>query len=139
MPRGSLPTAPGSGPPIETFVLGSGIHVPFSLLRGMKDDGTIIDIEADDNGHLRVDLKRESGTWAYLAGVSGTSAVPVGGRVLSVGALGGAGAGSVTINGGASIPIPAGTPWSLEPKGNLVSPTFVFTGTQSFTVEYVSG
>ena len=139
MPRGSLPTAPGSGPPIETFVLGSGIHVPFSLLRGMKDDGTLIDIEADDNGYLRVDLKRESGTWGYLAAANGTAAVPAGARVLSVGALGGSAAGNVTINGGAAIPIPAGTPWSLEPKGNLIAPTFVFSGTQSYTVEYVSG
>lgn len=75
-----------------------------------------------------------TGTWSYYAGVSGTVTVTAGQRVVGIAAFSTAG-GTVTINGGSAIPIAAGTGWSLNPTGQLVAPTIVFTGTSSYTVE----
>ena len=46
--------------------------------------------------------------------------------------------GSFTVNGGAAITIPANQQFTLEPRGNLVAPTLVFTSTTAYVVEYVS-
>jgi hypothetical protein len=80
---------------------------------------------------------RAQGTWAYKGGVSGTVTVPAGGRVLDINAHSTAG-GSMTINGGDSIPIPANFGFTFTPMGNLVAPTIVFTSTDSYAVEYVT-
>jgi hypothetical protein len=77
------------------------------------------------------------GAWSYHSGVSGTLVVPAGQRVLGISAHATA-AGSMVINGGSSIPIPAGASFNLEPNGNLVAPTVVFTGTDAYFVEVVS-
>jgi hypothetical protein len=78
-----------------------------------------------------------TGTWGYLAGVSGTVNVPAGGKVLQISAASLLG-GSFTVNGGAAITIPANQQFTLEPRGNLVAPTIVFSTTASYVVEYVS-
>ncbi len=60
MARGNIRAAniTGSGPQIETWVLGSGIHVPFSALRAMNDAGTdAVDLKANSSGHLRVNVE----------------------------------------------------------------------------------
>jgi len=79
------------------------------------------------------------GTWAYVAGGSGTATVPAGGRVLTISAITDAGIdGSVEIDGGDTIPLnSAGI--NLNPKGNLVAPTVVFSSTNSYFIEYVTG
>lgn len=79
-----------------------------------------------------------SGVWAYDAGVSGTVVVGVGKRVLQITASATLTAGSLTINGGAAITIPAGRALTIEPRGALVAPTIVFTGTDAYFVEEVS-
>jgi hypothetical protein len=85
----------------------------------------------------RVTIGALAGTWAYYAGVSGTVNVAAGQRVIGIAAHSTLG-GSMTINGGASIPIPANVGISFSPQGNLVAPTIVFTSTDSYAVEVVS-
>jgi hypothetical protein len=77
------------------------------------------------------------GTWGYAAGVSGTPTIGAGKRVIGISAHCTI-AGSMTINGGNSIPIPANVSMNFNPLGNLTNPTIVFTGTDSFIVEFVS-
>ena len=79
----------------------------------------------------------ERGTWGYVAGVSGTVNIAANRRVIGISAYATV-AGSLTINGGDSVPIAAGRTLTIEPKGNLVAPTIVFTGTSSYFVESVA-
>jgi hypothetical protein len=79
----------------------------------------------------------QTGTWGYYAGVSGTVNVTAGQRVLGIAAHATT-AGSMTINGGASVPIPATTGIQFSPVGTLVAPVLVFTGTDSYACEVVS-
>lgn len=85
---------------------------------------------------LDATLPKLVGTWDYRAGASGT---PRGftGRVVGI-AVHATVAGSLTINGGDSIPIPANSGIAVTPNAQLVSPALVFTGTDSFFVEFVS-
>jgi hypothetical protein len=80
----------------------------------------------------------QAGTWAYYAGVSGTVNISAGQRILGIAAHATT-AGSMTINGGASVPIPANSAIQFSPVGTLVAPVLVFTGTDSYTCEVVSG
>lgn len=79
----------------------------------------------------------QTGTWSYYSGVSGTVTVLSTQRVIGIGAHSAVG-GSITINGGTSVPIPAGVGIGIEPHGNLVSPTIVFVETDSYFVEVLS-
>lgn len=78
-----------------------------------------------------------TGTWDYVAGTSGTQALPVNSRVLQISAMASTAGGSISINGGDSIPIPGGRSVTIEPKGNLSAPSVVFTGTSAYLVEFV--
>lgn len=87
------------------------------------------------------------GTMGYLAGSAGTATVPKGASVLRIVVVGGAGAGSFTLFGGASIPVPAGvamtfafnhTNWQSQNDSAVAgSQDVVFTSTGSYFVEYV--
>lgn len=85
---------------------------------------------------LKAQITSTTGAWAYQAGASGTATIPAGGKVIGIAAHATT-AGSFTINGGASVPIPANAGVALQPVGNLVAPSIVFTGTDSYFVEYV--
>lgn len=79
----------------------------------------------------------ERGNWTYSAGVNGTVVVATGRRVTGITAYSSAG-GTLTIDGGDSVVIPAGSAISIEPKGNLVAPTIVFSaGVTSYFIESV--
>lgn len=82
-------------------------------------------------------VSKENGVWGYDAGVSGTATLPPKARILQISATTLTG-GTFTVNGGDPITLPANQQFTLEPKGNLVSPTLVFTGTTSYVVEYVT-
>lgn len=82
-------------------------------------------------------LPNLTGAWSYYAGASGTVNVTAGQRVLGIAAHATT-AGSLTINGGASAPIPAGSGIQITPQGNLVAPTLVFTGTDSYFCEVLA-
>jgi hypothetical protein len=84
-----------------------------------------------------VNVDKNFGAWSYYAGSFGTVTVSGGQRVLGIG-VHATTAGVLTINGGASIPIPAGVSINIEPLANLVAPTIVFTNTDSYMVEVVS-
>src|SRR5260221_3823286 len=71
------------------------------------------------------------GTWSYASGTSGTVTVGAGKRVIGIGCHSTAG-GSITINGGSSVPVPANVGFAIEPNGNLVAPTIIFTRTDSY-------
>lgn len=86
----------------------------------------------------------ESGAWGYAAGTSGTETLTGGKRVLQITAIALEAAATLTINGGDTITIPYGSTDSvsssitIEPKGNLTDPTLIFTGTDSYFIEFVS-
>lgn len=80
-----------------------------------------------------------NGTWSYDSGVSGTVVVAAGKRVLQISASSSpSAAASLTVNGGSTITIPIGNSVTIEPRGALVAPTLVFTGTSAYFVEEVS-
>jgi len=94
-----------------------------------------------DSDYLAVtDGKMSGETWAYLAGTSGTVNVPAGGRVLQITAMAPTGGGpcAIAINGGTTIPVPLGASLTIQPRGNLVAPSIVFTATAAYFVEYVA-
>jgi hypothetical protein len=81
-------------------------------------------------------LPKVTGDWAYTSGVSGIVTLTGNKRVMGITAYCDT-SGSITINGGDSITIPAGTGLSFEPVANLVDPTIDFVGTTSYVVEWV--
>lgn len=84
-----------------------------------------------------INLDKNYGTWAYYSGLTGTVIVSAGQRVVGISAYSSSG-GSLTINGGSTVTLPAGVAISIEPNGNLVAPTIIFVGTNTFFVEVVS-
>jgi len=79
-----------------------------------------------------------SGTWGYNAGTSGTVMVAANKRVLAITATAAPLlAASMTINGGQTITIPAGTSITIQPRANLTAPTLVFTSTSAYFVEFI--
>jgi hypothetical protein len=82
-------------------------------------------------------IDKSFGTWAYYAGTSGTVVVSSGQRVLSIVAHATL-ASTITINGGATITLPTNTAFAVEPLGNVVAPTIIFTNTDSYFIEVVS-
>jgi len=108
--------------------------------------GGYVAVKVNPSGALTADVSGSSvnittmtGTWGYKAGISGTPTLPVGSKVLAITALAtSVGSASFTVNGGDTITIPTSQSFTLEPRGNLVAPTVVFTGTASYVVEYVT-
>lgn len=76
-----------------------------------------------------------TGTWSYYAGTSGV--VNVTGRVMGIAAHATT-AGSMSINGGSTVPIPTASQISIEPRANLVNPSITFVGTDSYFIEVVT-
>lgn len=86
------------------------------------------------------------GTLTYQAGVSGTFTLPLGAKVTQIIVQGGGGAGSLTIFGGASIPLVANATWHAQENHQLMVPVpaasnlgtqdIVATGTASVYIEY---
>lgn len=83
-------------------------------------------------------LPNLSGSWDYNAGVSGSITISSGRRVLQISAVAPATAASLTINGGATVTIPALTSITIEPRANLTAPSLVFTNTAAYFVEHIS-
>lgn len=104
---------------------------------GKAVENQVSNIAGVDQYRQVVAIGDTSGTWGYYAGTSGTVNVAAGQRVLSIAAHGSVAA-SLAINGGQSIPIPALSQITIEPRGNLTAPTIVFSSTDSFLVEVVS-
>lgn len=82
-------------------------------------------------------LLKNYGTWGYTSGIDGTIVITGSKRVIGIGVYSLLG-GSFTINGGDTITIPSGVAFNIEPNGNLIDPTFIFTGTNTFVIETVS-
>lgn len=85
---------------------------------------------------------RLDGDWDYIAGTSGTvdfAATPTQKRILNITATAPvSGNGSITINGGNSITVPAGLQFNVPlPEEKLVDPVIVFTGTDSYYVDWL--
>jgi hypothetical protein len=78
-----------------------------------------------------------TGTWSYYAGTSGTVVVAPNWRVVGITAHSTSG-GTLVINSGQTFPILAGTAIAIQPGGNIVAPTLVFTTTDSYFVEVVN-
>lgn len=82
-------------------------------------------------------LPNEAGTWTYNAGVTGSYSASAGKRVLQITMVGGAGGGTLTINGGDSIPIPQDVSLAISPRANLIAPSMVFSNTTAYFIELV--
>lgn len=96
-----------------------------------------ISLEATQKNVL-LELKRDVGAWAYLAGISGNVAVVAGAKVRQIAVTSPLETASqFTINGGQTIIVPAGQSLTIEPKGNLIAPSITFTGTSAYFIEYV--
>lgn len=78
-----------------------------------------------------------TGAWDYLGGANGNINIPAGRRVIGIAAHSSAG-GSLSINGGAAVPIPPNVGLAIQPVGNLVAPSISFIGTDSFFVEHIA-
>ena len=85
---------------------------------------------------LVADLALKIGTWKYYAGVAGTVTVGAGERVMGIAAHASV-AGTVQIDGGPIITVPSNVAVGIEPEGNLVAPTVVFIGTDTYIIETV--
>lgn len=120
----------------------------YTLLATDDTTGEIRLVKVDASGHLittgggaggsvTVTNFPATGTWAYYAGSSGTCTVTAGQKVIGIAAHATT-AGSFTINGGASVPVPANSSIEIQPNGQLVAPTIIFSGTDSYFVEVVS-
>ena len=78
------------------------------------------------------------GTPFYRSGTTATTLVLTGNRrVFGIAASAIGTNGTVTINGGDTITIRAGSTFSYEPNGNLVNPTIVFSANLDWFVEGV--
>lgn len=93
--------------------------------------------------NLAVDIGGENlpdytGQWGYSSGTAGTLSLSGGKRVLAVSAIAVSG-GTATIDGGDTITIPAGGTFVIEPRVQVVDPEIVFTGTDSYIVEWLEG
>lgn len=77
------------------------------------------------------------GTWGYRAGTLGTVSLTDSKRLLSIAAHATV-AGTVTINGGDAIPIPANVAFDFAAHGVIIDPVLVFAFTDAYFVEYVS-
>lgn len=79
------------------------------------------------------------GTPFYRSGTTTTTLVLTGSkRVFGITASAIGANGTVTINGGDTITIRAGSTFSYEPNGNLVDPTIVFSANLDWFVEGVT-
>jgi hypothetical protein len=89
-------------------------------------------------------LSNQSGTWGYNSGTAGTLALTGGKKVLQITAIAEEGPATITINGGDTIVLPYGesdkvsSAITIEPKGNLVNATIIFTNTKAYFCEWVS-
>jgi hypothetical protein len=82
-------------------------------------------------------LSNGIGTFGYVSGVSGTETLTGSKKVKSISAYSLAG-GTVQINGGDSIIIPANGSVDIPCDYNLVDPTVIFTGTNTYLITYIS-
>ena len=107
------------------------------------------DMLTEDNivGSRRLKVETQEGAikvWGYNSGTAGTLVLENGKRVLQISAVALESEGSFTINGGDVISLPYGsndnvsTEITISPQGNLIDPTIIFTGTDSYFVEYVT-
>lgn len=79
-----------------------------------------------------------AGVFGYAAGTSGTVTLTGGKRVRNISAHCTI-AGTVTINGGAAIPVPANSQFSASyDDTRLVNPVIAFTGTDSYYIDFLS-
>jgi hypothetical protein len=113
---------------------------------GIKSDLTTEDaIRTDDDGRALVaasELPDLTGTWGYAGGTSGTVALSGNKRVLQITAISLTAAGTIQINGGDAVPVPVvsstGSALCIEPVGQLIDPTIIFTNTDSYFIEHLT-
>lgn len=96
------------------------------------------DVAASDVDPLPIQDQKQTGTWGYTSGVVGTATIPANAKIIQISAVSTSTVqSSFSINSGATITIPAGQSFTFEPKGNLISPTVIFTATASYVIEFV--
>lgn len=80
---------------------------------------------------------KESGDWDYVSGTGGGTEVVVG-RMVGSFFFANAADGTITIDGGSTITVRAGCGIAINPKGNLLNPTIVMSGSVDYMIEYVT-
>jgi hypothetical protein len=86
---------------------------------------------------LSVIEQTSNGVFGYESGVSGTETLTGSKKVKSISAYSLAG-GTITINGGDSITIPANGSVDVPCDYNLIDPTVIFTATNTYLITYIS-
>lgn len=132
------------------FLEGTSVNTPAG--NNLFREGVVISDPETPDGRVRVltdvpgqtekglvvrTVNRQEGAWNYAAGIQGTPTLPEGARIIQIALAAGLTPASMTINGGDSITVPANQALTIEPKGNLVAPTLIFTSTASYFVEFV--
>lgn len=72
--------------------------------------------------------------WTYYSGSAGTVVIPANHIVISLSAYAASG-GTLTINGGSPVILPAGVSISISPRCPIIAPTIVFSNTSTYFVE----
>lgn len=79
---------------------------------------------------------KESGDWDYIAGTGGGTE-SITGRMVGSFFFANKFSGTVTIDGGNTITIRKNVGISINPKGNLLSPTIVMSSSIDYMIEFV--
>ncbi len=110
--------------------------------RIMNETRTVKQIMAGGGG--KADVTTPQGTWGYASGTSGTETLTGRKQVTRISAIALEAGGTVQINGGDTITIPYGSTDSVSSAidvpvhGVLIDPEIIFTGTDSYLVQYVA-
>ena len=115
---------------------------PFSSDKDTREHSKFF--QTTDGPAVRTGLASQTGTWGYNSGISGTLTLTGGKKILQITAIGEEASATIQINGGDTITLPYGSTdkvsssITIEPKGNLVDPTIIFTNTKAYFCEYTS-
>lgn len=123
---------------VDIVTLPGDVEADIDQLRD-NSDLMVPDIDAIRVATQSIDGKFTdmSGTWGYVSDISGTETLSGSKRVIGITAVSTAG-GTITINGGDTITLPANSSFKMAPQANLVDPTIIFTATNSYVVEYLA-
>lgn len=127
--------------------IGQGAAPYLPVATRTDTDGNLVQLVDGSNGPLATQagqaallaaMNVDTGTWSYVAGVSGTVVAGAGKRVVGISATASGAGAYITINGGDQILVMASTALNMAPRGQLVAPTIVFSGTSTYLVEMVT-
>lgn len=125
----------------------SGPSPDIPVAHRIASNGDVIQVIEGPSGALATEagqaalleaMSVDTGAWSYVAGINGTVVAGAGKRVVGISATASASGAYITINGGDQILVMVSTALNMAPRGQLVAPTIVFSGTSTYLVEMVA-